>query len=55
MIHSTYHQIMKFPTPHGIWAVKGDQPVARNCYVRHHVLKKGKEAMSIQIEEYPRE
>lgn len=32
--------------------------VAHNCYVlslRHHVLKKGKETLSIQTEEDPRE
>lgn len=53
MIHSTYHQFMKFPTPHGIRIVRGDQPVARNRFVhsiRRHILKK-KEDLSIQIEE----
>lgn len=57
MVHSTYHQLMKFPTPHGIGLVRGDQPVARNYYVhsaRRHVLKKN-EALSNQIEEDPRE
>ncbi|KAK3026486.1 hypothetical protein RJ639_041783 [Escallonia herrerae] len=30
---STYHMKMKFPTEHGIGEVKGDQVVARQCYM----------------------
>ncbi|KAK3000081.1 hypothetical protein RJ639_023783 [Escallonia herrerae] len=30
---STYHLTMKFPTEHGIGEVKGDQTIARQCYV----------------------
>ncbi|KAK3025704.1 hypothetical protein RJ639_041709 [Escallonia herrerae] len=30
---STYHLKMKFPTEHGIGEVKGDQTIARQCYV----------------------
>lgn len=52
MVHSTYHQIMKFLTPHGIRVMRGDQLVARNCYVHSiqcHVLKKKEmETLSIQ-------
>lgn len=28
MVHSTYHQLIKFLTPHDIGVVRGDQPVA---------------------------
>lgn len=33
MVHSTYHQLLKFPTRHGIGVVKGDQPATHNGYV----------------------
>ncbi|KAK3037092.1 hypothetical protein RJ639_029934 [Escallonia herrerae] len=32
-VASTYHLIMKFPTPVGVGFVKGDQILARRCYV----------------------
>ncbi|KAK3003569.1 hypothetical protein RJ639_018904 [Escallonia herrerae] len=32
-IASTYHLVMKFPTPVGVGLVKGDQTLARRCYV----------------------
>ncbi|XP_058211645.1 uncharacterized protein LOC131323822 [Rhododendron vialii] len=32
-IISTYHLMMKFPTPEGIGCIKGDQKAARECYV----------------------
>ncbi|XP_057958420.1 uncharacterized protein LOC131151190 [Malania oleifera] len=32
-VTSTYHLKMKFPTPHGIEEVSGDQATARHCYV----------------------
>ncbi|KAK2998990.1 hypothetical protein RJ639_024408 [Escallonia herrerae] len=32
-VASTYHLIMKFPTPVGVGFVKGDQTLARRCYV----------------------
>lgn len=57
MVHSTYHWMMKFRTPHEKGVVKVDQPLACTCYihsVRHHVLKK-KESLQIQTDEDPRE
>ncbi|KAK3026872.1 hypothetical protein RJ639_041999 [Escallonia herrerae] len=30
---STYHMKMKFPTENEVWEVKGDQAVARQCYM----------------------
>ncbi|KAK3033680.1 hypothetical protein RJ639_034559 [Escallonia herrerae] len=32
-VASTYHLLMKFPTPRGVGFVKGDQTLARRCYV----------------------
>ncbi|XP_058217361.1 uncharacterized protein LOC131328431 [Rhododendron vialii] len=32
-IISTYHLIIKFPTPEGIMRIRGDQKAARDCYV----------------------
>ncbi|KAK3002492.1 hypothetical protein RJ639_022571 [Escallonia herrerae] len=39
---STYHLKMKFPTEHGIGEVKGDQTIARQCYVTSCRPKKAK-------------
>lgn len=50
MVHSTYHQMMKFLSPHGIGVEKGKQPVVHNCYVHSlhcHILMKGNETISI--------
>lgn len=59
IFHSTYHQMMKFTTPHGIGVVKGDLPVACSCYVHSlhcHILKiKEKENLSIKMDEDLRE
>lgn len=57
MVHSSYYKHMKFPMPHVMGVVRGDQFVARNCYVHsvhHHFLKK-KESISIQTKEDPKE
>ena len=32
-VTSTYHLMIKFPTKHGVGKVRGDQVVARECYV----------------------
>lgn len=59
MVHTIYHQMMKFLTPHMIGVVKGKLTVAGSCYVqsvRRHVVKnKEKETMSIQTDEDYRE
>ena len=41
-IRSSPHLKVKFPTPHGIKEVKGDQQVARQCY-NTAIKLKGKE------------
>lgn len=33
ILYPTYHQLMKFPTSHGIGVVRGNQPATRNCYM----------------------
>ncbi|XP_074374437.1 uncharacterized protein LOC141714840 [Apium graveolens] len=42
-VASTYHQVLKFPTPWGAQEIRGDQNMARDCYmtclkpaVQHH-------------------
>lgn len=32
-VPSTYHQLMKFPTPWGVKSIKGEQKQARVCYM----------------------
>ncbi|KAK3033935.1 hypothetical protein RJ639_032367 [Escallonia herrerae] len=46
---STYHLKMKFPTEHGIGEVKGDQTIARQCYVASCRPKKAKKLDSEEI------
>ncbi|KAK3038135.1 hypothetical protein RJ639_029589 [Escallonia herrerae] len=50
-IASTFHLCMKFPTPNGIGVAKGDQAIARKCYM---VSCKADEALAIkdQRDEY---
>ncbi|KAK3013564.1 hypothetical protein RJ639_008368 [Escallonia herrerae] len=43
-VASTYHLVMKFPTPTGVGFVKGDQTLARRCYV---ASCRAKETLSI--------
>ncbi|KAK3035469.1 hypothetical protein RJ639_034439 [Escallonia herrerae] len=45
----TYHLNMKFPTEHGIGEVKGDQTIARQCYVTSCRPKKAKKLDSEEI------
>ncbi|KAK3000664.1 hypothetical protein RJ639_020673 [Escallonia herrerae] len=46
---STYHLKMKFPTEQGIGEVKGDQTIARQCYVTSCRPKKAKKLDSEEI------
>ncbi|KAK3014944.1 hypothetical protein RJ639_009960 [Escallonia herrerae] len=46
---STYHLKMKFPTEHEIGEVKGDQTIARQCYVTSCRPKKAKKLDSEEI------
>ena len=32
VITSIYHLLMKFPTPNGVWQVRGNQDKAKRCY-----------------------
>lgn len=47
VITSTYHLLMCFPTKEGIREVRGDQTVARECYMTSLKGKKLKEALII--------
>ncbi|KAK3020180.1 hypothetical protein RJ639_046988 [Escallonia herrerae] len=49
VVVSTYHLKMKFPTEHGIGEVKGDQTIARQCYVTSFRPKKAKKLDSEEI------
>ncbi|KAK3041701.1 hypothetical protein RJ639_001511 [Escallonia herrerae] len=44
-IASTFHMCMKFPTPNGIGRAKGDQAIARKCYM---ASCKAEEALAIE-------
>ncbi|XP_070046786.1 uncharacterized protein [Nicotiana tomentosiformis] len=43
VVPSTYHQLLKFPTPKGIKQLRGDQPVAREINTVSISSSKGKE------------
>ncbi|XP_019256353.1 PREDICTED: uncharacterized protein LOC109234746 [Nicotiana attenuata] len=43
VVPSTYHQLLKFPTPDGIKQIRGDQPAAREMHAISASSRKGKE------------
>ena len=47
-IPSAYHMIIKFPTMHGVGMVRGDQRVARECYI---ASMKQREVDNVNIDE----
>ena len=47
-ITSTYHLAIKFPTDQGVGTVRGEQTIARECYVASLKEVKMKEAMIIE-------
>ena len=47
-VHSAYHMVIKFPTENGVGMVRGDQQVAKECYV---VSMKQKAVDSIHMDE----
>uniref|UniRef100_A0A2N9IDH1 RNase H type-1 domain-containing protein n=1 Tax=Fagus sylvatica TaxID=28930 RepID=A0A2N9IDH1_FAGSY len=48
-VTSTYHLLLKFPTEHGIGEVRGDQVVARECYLAS--LGSGGQNQTMTLEE----
>ncbi|XP_016439733.1 uncharacterized protein LOC107765581 [Nicotiana tabacum] len=46
VVPSTYHQLLKFPTPEGIKQIRGDQPAARKMNAILVSSSKGKEHAS---------
>ncbi|XP_010490387.1 PREDICTED: uncharacterized protein LOC104768159 [Camelina sativa] len=41
-VPSTYHQCVKFPTPKGIYTLRGNQQSARACFLIEHRIRTGK-------------
>ncbi|XP_059669890.1 uncharacterized protein LOC132315551 [Cornus florida] len=51
-ITSTYHLLMRFPTEHGVGELRGDQSIARECYVASLKEKRQEEALIVdEVEE----
>ncbi|XP_059654529.1 uncharacterized protein LOC132301280 [Cornus florida] len=51
-ITSTYHLLMRFPTEHGVGELRGDQSIARECYVASLKEKRQQEALIVdEVEE----
>ena len=48
VVTSTYHLLVKFPIEYGIGQVKGDQLVARKCYLAMLAIDKHMQTMSIK-------
>ncbi|XP_024004013.1 uncharacterized protein LOC112081488 [Eutrema salsugineum] len=46
-VASTYHQCMKFPTPDGVYTLRGNQVVARSCYINECKLRSANQACVI--------
>ena len=53
-VPSTYHLILRFPTPNGVGEIRGDQLAARECYVSSMKTRKPQEALQVEIL-YPRD
>ena len=45
---STYHMMIKFPTKYGVRKVRGDQVVARECYIAMLEMDDHLQTMSIE-------
>ncbi|XP_024009949.1 uncharacterized protein LOC112085152 [Eutrema salsugineum] len=43
-VASTYHQCLKFPTPDGVYTLRGNQAVARSCYINECRLHSANQA-----------
>ncbi|XP_024016328.1 uncharacterized protein LOC112089807 [Eutrema salsugineum] len=46
-VASTYHQCLKFPTPYGIYTLRGNQAIARSCYINKCKLRSANQACVI--------
>ncbi|XP_024004949.1 uncharacterized protein LOC112082088 [Eutrema salsugineum] len=46
-VASTYHQCLKFPTPDGVYTLRGNQAVARSCYINECKLHSANQACVI--------
>ncbi|XP_024015916.1 uncharacterized protein LOC112089172 [Eutrema salsugineum] len=46
-VASTYHQCLKFPTPDGVYTLRGNQAVARSCYINECRLHSANQACVI--------
>ena len=47
---STYHLMIKFPTEYGVGEVRGDQVVARECYIAMLEMDDHLQTMNIEEE-----
>ncbi|XP_024014816.1 uncharacterized protein LOC112088742 [Eutrema salsugineum] len=46
-VASTYHQCLKFPTPDGVYTLRGNQAIARSCYINECKLYSANQACVI--------
>ncbi|XP_024010481.1 uncharacterized protein LOC112085494 [Eutrema salsugineum] len=46
-VASTYHQCLKFPTPDDVYTLRGNQAVARSCYINECKLRSANQACVI--------